>query len=59
MLPFSTLLLTSGLLVQVAATIPTYNVKPTCRAAIELSAVTGRTVENVRSQRGSSPQRDG
>jgi hypothetical protein len=45
MLPVSKLLLSSGLLVHVAATIPTYNVKPTCRAAIELSAVTGRTVE--------------
>jgi hypothetical protein len=45
MLPVSTLLLSSGLLVYVAATIPTYNVKPTCRAAIALSAVTGRTVE--------------
>ena len=45
MLPVSTLLLSSGLLVHVAATIPTYNVKPTCRAGIALSAVTGRTVE--------------
>ena len=45
MLPVSTLLLSAGLLVYVAATVPTYNVKPTCRAAIELSAVTGRTVE--------------
>src|SRR6478609_807056 len=45
MLPVSTLLLSAGLLVHVAATVPKYNVKPTCRAAIELSAVTGRTVE--------------
>jgi hypothetical protein len=28
----------------VAAAVPTYNVKPTCRAAIDLSGVTGRTV---------------
>ena len=46
MLPFSTLLLSADLLVRVAgATVPTYNIKPTCRAAIELSAVSGRTVE--------------
>ncbi len=45
MIPATTFLLSSALLLNVAATVPTYNVKPTCRAAIELSAVTGRTVE--------------
>jgi hypothetical protein len=46
MLPVLTLLLSADLIVRVAAaTVPTYNVKPTCRAAIELSAITGRTVE--------------
>jgi hypothetical protein len=29
----------------VAATVPTYNVKPTCRAAIDLAGVIGRTAE--------------
>jgi hypothetical protein len=37
--------LVAGLILNVAATVPTYDVKPTCRAAIELSGVTGRTVE--------------
>ena len=35
----------SGLVLNVAAAVPTYNVKPTCRAAIDLSGVTGRTAE--------------
>ena len=35
----------SGLMFNVAATVPTYNIKPTCRAAIDLSGITGRTVE--------------
>ena len=33
------------LLFNVAATVPTYNIKPTCRAAIELSGMAGRTAE--------------
>ena len=41
----SALLAGAGLLLNVAATIPTYNVKPTCRAAIDLSGMRGRTVE--------------
>jgi hypothetical protein len=45
MIPFAGIFIGSGLLVNVAATVPTYNVRPTCRAAIELSAVSGRTVE--------------
>jgi ribosome modulation factor len=35
----------SSLVLNVAAAVPTYNVKPTCRAAIDLSGVTGRTAE--------------
>jgi hypothetical protein len=33
------------LLFNVAANVPTYNIKPTCRAAIELSGMAGRTAE--------------
>jgi hypothetical protein len=45
MMPIASLLVSSSLALNVAATIPTYNVKPMCRAAIELSGMTGRTVE--------------
>ena len=45
MIPATLFWVGSSLLLNVAATVPTYNVKPTCRAAIELSAVSGRTVE--------------
>ncbi len=34
-----------SLVVNAAATVPTYNVKPTCRAAIQLTGMAGRTVE--------------
>ena len=34
-----------ALMFNVAATVPTYNIKPTCRAAIELSGMAGRTTE--------------
>jgi hypothetical protein len=45
MIPATLFWVSSSLLLNVAAAVPTYNVKPTCRAAIELSAVSGRTVE--------------
>jgi hypothetical protein len=38
-------LLVGSSLVFAAATVPTYNIKPTCRAAIQLSGMAGRTVE--------------
>ena len=42
----SAILLTGlSLAVNAAATVPTYNVKPTCRAAIQMSGLAGRTVE--------------
>jgi hypothetical protein len=44
-MPVTTLLLGSGLALNVAATVPTYDIKPTCRAAIALSGASGRTVE--------------
>ena len=34
-----------AIMFNVAATVPTYNIKPTCRAAIELSGMAGRTAE--------------
>ena len=45
MMPIATLFVGTGLMFNVAATVPTYNVKPTCRAAIDLAGVTGRTAE--------------
>jgi hypothetical protein len=45
MIPIATLFVGTGLMFNVAATVPTYNVKPTCRAAIDLAGVTGRTAE--------------
>ena len=36
----------SGLVLNVADSIPNYDVKRTCRAAVELSGVQGRTVES-------------
>jgi len=44
-MPIATLFVGTGLMFNVAATVPTYNVKPTCRAAIDLSGMRGRTVE--------------
>jgi hypothetical protein len=45
MMYISTFLFGPALMFNVAATVPTYNVKPTCRAAIELSGMAGRTPE--------------
>ena len=45
MMPIAPLLVCSTLVLNAAATVPTYNVKPTCRAAIQMSALAGRTVE--------------
>jgi len=38
-------LVSSSLVLNAAATVPTYNIKPTCRAAIQLSGMAGRPVE--------------
>jgi hypothetical protein len=47
MLVSATLLTSFGLVINVADTVPRYDVKPTCQAAINLSAGTeGRTVES-------------
>ena len=43
-MPVTAFLLSSGLLLNVAATVPTYNVKPTCRAAVEMVGG-GRTAQ--------------
>ncbi len=45
MMPIAPLLVSSTLVLNAAATVPTYNVKPTCRAAIQMSGLAGRTVE--------------
>ncbi len=44
-MPIAPLLVSSSLVLNAAATVPTYNVKPTCRAAIQMSGMAGRTVE--------------
>jgi hypothetical protein len=46
MMPFAPVLVASSLFLTVADTAPTYNVKPTCRAAIEMMGSQGRTVES-------------
>ncbi len=45
MIPIAAFLFGPALMFNVAATVPTYNIKPTCRAAIELSGMAGRTAE--------------
>ena len=45
MIAIAALLVSSNLVLNVAATVPTYNIKPTCRAAIQMSGMPGRTVE--------------
>jgi hypothetical protein len=47
MIAFATLLLGSGLAISVADAVPRYDLKPTCRAAVNLAAGTvGRTIES-------------
>jgi len=46
MMPFSALLLGSGLVIAVADRVPTLNVEPSCRGAASAGLGTGRTVEN-------------
>jgi hypothetical protein len=47
MIAFATLLVGSGLVINVADTVPRYDLKPTCRAAVNLAAGTeGRTIES-------------
>ena len=45
MMDIAAFLFSPALIINVAATVPTYNIKPTCRAAIELSGMAGRTAE--------------
>ena len=45
LIAIAALLVSSNLVLNVAATVPTYNIKPTCRAAIQMSGMPGRTVE--------------
>ena len=45
MIAIAQLLVSTGLMLNAAATVPTYNVKPTCSAAIQMSGMAGRTVE--------------
>jgi hypothetical protein len=47
MIAFATLLVGFGLVINVADTLPYYDLKPTCRAAVNLAAGTeGRTIES-------------
>ena len=47
MIAFATLFVGSGLVINVADTVPRYDLKPTCRAAVNLAAGTeGRTIES-------------
>jgi hypothetical protein len=47
MITFAMLLIGSSLVVNVADTVPRYDMKPTCRAAVDLAAgAQGRTVES-------------
>ena len=47
MITFATLLVGSGLVINVVDTVPRYDLKPTCRAATDLAAGPGgRTIEN-------------
>jgi hypothetical protein len=45
-MPFALTLAAAGLVLTVADTVPTYDVKPTCRAAVEMMGSQGRTVDN-------------
>ena len=45
MMAFAMLLIGSGLVVNVADTVPRYDMKPTCRAAVDMMGNQGRTVE--------------
>jgi hypothetical protein len=45
MMPFALTLAATGLFLTVADKVPTYDMKPTCRAAIEMMGNQGRTVE--------------
>lgn len=46
MMPFGLVLAGTGLLLTVADGVPHYDVKPTCRAAIEMMGSQGRTIES-------------
>src|SRR5262245_8677129 len=46
MMPFAPALLASGLFLTVADNVPTYNMQPTCRAAIEMMDSQGRTLDS-------------
>jgi len=46
MMPFAPVLAAASLVVTVADNVPHYDVKPTCRAAIEMMGSQGRTVDS-------------
>jgi len=46
MMPFAPALLASNLFLTVADNVPTYNMQPTCRAAIEMMGSQGRTLDS-------------
>jgi hypothetical protein len=46
MMPFALTLAAAGLVLTVADKVPTHDMKPTCRAAIEMMGNQGRTVES-------------
>jgi hypothetical protein len=49
MIAFATLLVGSGLVINVADNVPRYDMKPTCRAAVAMMGNQGRTVESCMS----------
>jgi hypothetical protein len=56
MIPIAAFLFGPALMFNVAATVPTYNIKPTCRAAIELSGMAGRTAEMCEASEADAPK---
>ena len=56
MMAFAMLLIGSSLVVNVADTVPRYDMKPTCRAAVAMMGNQGRTVESCM-RRGKGSQR--
>ncbi|MGB7834668.1 MAG: hypothetical protein WBL84_20910, partial [Xanthobacteraceae bacterium] len=49
MIALATLLVGSGLAINVADNVPHYDMKPTCRAAVDMMGNQGRTVEGCMS----------
>jgi hypothetical protein len=57
MMAFAMLLIGSGLVINVADAVPRYDMKPVCRAAIDMMGNQGRTVESCMLGRGKGSQR--